>query len=186
MRLRNHILTTLLLISYALFYSDGVYAQTYANEEIQRIADSINTSKELTISHSELSETSVISEVEKPQYIVNMTCYQIQTIEVVNFGKDYTAEQIESFKLEAQSEILKNQFFIDLTKNEFVVVNRNDPTSFRIFNFKENEQLIQILCETCSIPEMKIFQMDNEQLILDIPNQDEGYDFDFRFIFKKL
>lgn len=180
MKLRNHFLIWVLFVSNSVYLGEGIFAQTYANQELHRVADSINSIKHYTV-----KDSASIRQEQAPPYKADNGAFQIHNIEVVNYDSEYSKERINSLLSEAHSELLINDFFVDLSKSEFVIVNRNDRTAYRIFKFTIQDKSMLFLCETCSFPDVKIIQMDQDHLILDMPNQDESNSFDFRFIFKK-
>lgn len=181
MKLRNHFLIWVFFLCNSVYLGEGIFAQTYANQELHRVADSINSIKHYPVKE----DSSSIRQEQDSPYKADNGAFQIHNIEVVNYDREYSKERINSFLSEAHSELLINDFFVDLSKSEFVIVNRNDRTAHRIFKFTIHDKSLQFLCETCSLPNVKIIQMDQDRLILDMPNQDESNSFDFRFIFKK-
>lgn len=181
MKSRNHPLPLVLCVCASIILIKSNFAQSYSNKELQRVADSINSIKHYTVKE----DSSSIRQEQDSPYNVNNGAFQIHNIEVVNYDSEYSKERINSFLSEAHSELLINDFFVDLSKSEFVIVNRNDRTAYRIFKFTIQDKSMLFLCETCSFPDVKIIQMDQDHLILDMPNQDESNSFDFRFIFKK-
>ncbi|MES2798868.1 MAG: hypothetical protein V4638_02525 [Bacteroidota bacterium] len=177
----------ILLIAISSIFSLNAFqsiGQVYESEELrlQVEKDAQKKSPRETTAESEIDLAQI--DVVPFSYLGTENYYKISKIEVVNIPDYYSASERTEIENEGLSEYQINDFLVDLDSKQFIIVNRTS-LSFRKFDFQIMNNELFVECATCNFPPIKIHQHDGNVLHLDFPNQDEGKDFVFRFIFTK-